>query len=71
MFEETAFGVREEADDFLILTCPWCTEDIMFTQFADPGVVRETVNHHAQRCSAGRVRSPQLDVVLRHQGVPT
>jgi hypothetical protein len=58
MLEDTGFNVREETDDFLILTCPWCAEDIMFTQFADPSAIRETANRHADHCVARWTRVP-------------
>lgn len=54
MLEETGFSAREEGDEFLILTCPRCAKDIMFTQHADPVVIRETAGNHAHRCSTQR-----------------
>ena len=56
MLEETGFIAREEGDEFLILWCPRCTEEIIFTQLADPAVVRETANSHADRCAIRRVK---------------
>ena len=63
MHKDFGFSVREEGDDFLILTCPCCTKDIMFTQFVDPVVIRNAVNRHANHCAAGEAprRYPGLD----------
>lgn len=60
MLEETGFGAREERDEFLILTCPRCAKDIMFTQHADPVAVRETASNHAHRCAQRRGRLTRL-----------
>jgi hypothetical protein len=54
MLEETGFITREEGDEFLILTCPACRKRIIFTQQADPGVIRETASTHAGRCATPR-----------------
>jgi hypothetical protein len=59
MLEETGFLAREELDDFLILTCPRCGEDIVFTQRADPAAIRETAQRHTGRCSARRAELPR------------
>ena len=50
MLEETGFIAREEGDEFLILTCPGCNSNIIFTQRADPAVIHEAANNHADRC---------------------
>lgn len=56
MLEETGFIAHEEGDEFLILTCPRCSEEIIFTQLADPVTVREAANSHGDRCAIRRVR---------------
>ncbi len=51
MLEETGFIAREEGDEFLILTCPWCWQDMIFTQRADPVVIREAATTHVDHCT--------------------
>jgi hypothetical protein len=58
MLTDFGFFAREEGDDFLILTCPGCTTDIMFTQFVDPVVIHTTVNTHVNHCAAQRAPTP-------------
>ena len=59
MFTDFGFIAREEGDDFLILTCPGCTTDIMFTQFVDPVVIHTTVNAHVDHCGANHAQHPR------------
>ncbi len=58
MLTDFGFIAREEGDDFLILTCPGCTKDIMFTQFVDPAVIHTTVNTHVDHCTAEQAPTP-------------
>ena len=54
MLEETGFIAREEGDEFLVLTCPGCMKEIVFTQLADPHILRETATRHVVGCGAHR-----------------
>lgn len=69
MLEETGFIAREEGDEFLILTCPRCSKDMIFTQRADLAVICEATSTHTYRCTDGgrvdRRRPAELVVVGR------
>ena len=61
MLEDTGFIAREEGDEFLVLTCPECHRDIIFTQRVDPVVIRESTHTHADHCSGwGRVHRSRV-----------
>lgn len=65
MLEETGFIAHEEGDEFLILTCPKCGTDIIFTQRADPVVIREAAGRHAGRCGVNRLQCVEVALAGR------
>lgn len=61
MLEETGFFAREEGDEFLVLTCPRCSKNIIFTQRADPADICEAAATHTYRCAdKGRGQRPRM-----------